>query len=168
MEQLFRIVNFSKSRKCACLVLAPLGSYRNKSTFLITMAVHVYLLSHLGSFFPLIIFSRGLATLRLVVSVGRSVDRSVGPSHFWIPSSFCIALAKPSATGLPCIRPCSFIPCYLILKKSFAPLLFFSDVWFYFPDIFPSVLYTCHFSIELNFIFIVPSLNWIFFLYGKF
>ena len=57
------------------------------------------------------VFSRGHTTLHLAVSVGRSVgwsvDRSVGLSHFWIPSGFRTAPAKPSATGLPCIRPCS-------------------------------------------------------------
>ena len=37
------------------------------------------------------------------------VGRSVHPSHFWIPSGFRItAPAKPSATGLPCIRPCLY------------------------------------------------------------
>ena len=36
---------------------------------------------------------------------------SVGPSHFWITSGFCTtAPAQPSATGLPCIRPC-LVPC---------------------------------------------------------
>ena len=54
-------------------------------------------------FFFFLIFSRGHATLHLGLSVGRSV----GPSHFWIPSDFRItAPAQPSATGLPCIRPC--------------------------------------------------------------
>ena len=56
------------------------------------------------------IFSRGHATLHLAVSVGKlvgwCVHQSIGPSHFWIPSVFCItAPAKPS-TGLPCIWPC--------------------------------------------------------------
>ena len=59
-----------------------------------------------GSYFtPL--FSRGHATLHLAVSVGRSVDREVGPSHFLIPGGFRItAPSQPSATVLPCIRPC--------------------------------------------------------------
>ena len=61
-----------------------------------------------------VIFSRGHATLHPAVSVGRTVGRSVGPLvrllHFWIASGFRItAPAQPSATGLPCIRPCSFI-----------------------------------------------------------
>ena len=57
------------------------------------------------------LFSRGHTTLHLAVSVGRSVGRSVlpsvRPSHFWIPGGFCITVpAQPSATVLPCIRPC--------------------------------------------------------------
>ena len=53
-----------------------------------------------------LIISRGHATLHLAVSVGRSVGPSV--CHiFWISSGFCItAPAQPSATGVPCIRPC--------------------------------------------------------------
>ena len=48
-----------------------------------------------------------VADTRLYTLPCRSVDRSVGPSHFWILSGFCItAPAQPSATGLPCIRPC--------------------------------------------------------------
>ena len=36
-----------------------------------------------------------------------SVGWSVRPSHFWIASGFCItAPTQPSATVLPCIRPC--------------------------------------------------------------
>ena len=55
----------------------------------------------------LFILSRGHSTLHLAVSVGMSVGPSVGPSRFWILSGFCItAPAQPSATGLPCIRPC--------------------------------------------------------------
>ena len=70
-----------------------------------------------------ILFSRGHATLHLAVSVSRSVHRS----HFWIPSSFCITTpAQPSATGLPCIRPCYHWFFYVMrrLKEQF----FF--VWF--------------------------------------
>ena len=56
------------------------------------------------------IFSRGHATLHLAVSVVRSVGMSVPPvlRHiFEFRAVFCItALAQPSATGLPCIRPC--------------------------------------------------------------
>ena len=64
------------------------------------------------------IFSRGHATLHLAVSLGPSirpsVRPSVGPSHFWIASGFCFtAPAQPSATGLPCIRPC--LNLYLLL-----------------------------------------------------
>ena len=48
-------------------------------------------------------FSHGHATLHLAVLVGWSVHRS----RFWIASGCCItAPAKPSATVLPCIRPC--------------------------------------------------------------
>ena len=55
------------------------------------------------SFFDHSVFSRGHATLHLAVSVGRSVR----PSHFWIAIGSCItAPAQPSATVLPCIRPC--------------------------------------------------------------
>ena len=40
-------------------------------------------------------------------SVGWSVCLSVRPSHFLIPSDFCItAPTQPSETGLPCIQPC--------------------------------------------------------------
>ena len=43
-------------------------------------------------------------------SVHRSVRRCIRPSHFWIPSGFCItAPAQPSVTGLPCIWPCSYV-----------------------------------------------------------
>ena len=46
--------------------------------------------------------------------------RSVGKSHFWILSGFCItAPAQPSATGLPCIWPC-----YAIRLKDLRP-----DTW---------------------------------------
>ena len=49
------------------------------------------------------LFSRGHVTLHLAMSV----DMSVCPSRFQIPSGFHItAPAQPSATGLPCIRPC--------------------------------------------------------------
>ena len=48
-----------------------------------------------------------VADTRLYTLPCRSVGRSVRPKHFWIPSGFCItAPAQPSATGLPCIRPC--------------------------------------------------------------
>ena len=51
----------------------------------------------------MILFSRGHATLELAVSVGRSVGRS----DFKFSIGFRIAApAQPSATGLPCIRPC--------------------------------------------------------------
>ena len=58
-----------------------------------------------------------VADTRLYTLPCRSVDRYVGPSvrpsHFWIPSGFRItAPAKPSATGLPCIRPC-FLTIYV-------------------------------------------------------
>ena len=54
------------------------------------------------------ILSRGHETLHLAVSVGPSVRLSVRWSHFWIVSGFRItAPAQSSATGLPCIRPCS-------------------------------------------------------------
>ena len=57
----------------------------------------------------LYLFSRGHATQHLALSVGPSV----GQSHFWIPSGFRItAPAQPSATGLPCIRPC-FLTIYV-------------------------------------------------------
>ena len=45
-------------------------------------------------------------------SVCWAVSRSVGRSHFWIPSGFRLtAPAQPSATGLPCIRP-RFYACF--------------------------------------------------------
>ena len=51
-----------------------------------------------------------VAGTRLYTLPCRSVGRYVGTSHFWIPSGFRItAPAQPSATGLPCIRPCCFI-----------------------------------------------------------
>ena len=53
-----------------------------------------------------LIFSREHATLHLAVSVARL--------YFWTPNGFRItAPVQPSATGLPCIRPCYMITQYL-------------------------------------------------------
>ena len=74
------------------------------------------------------IFSRGPATLHLAVSVGPSVRRSVRRSHFWIASGFRItAPTQPSATGLPCIRPCFF---HLRVTKK-VKILKVTDRWKY-------------------------------------
>ena len=50
---------------------------------------------------------KGCADTRLYSSPHRSVRPSASPSHFCIASGFCrTAPAQPSATRLPCIRPC--------------------------------------------------------------
>ena len=51
-----------------------------------------------------LIFSRGHVTLHLAMSVGPSVRRSV--TFLNCEQIRITAPAKPSATGLPCIRPC--------------------------------------------------------------
>ena len=62
------------------------------------------------------VFSRGHGTLHLAVSVGMSVC----PSHFRNLSCFRInAPAQPSATRLPCIRPCLNGHVHSVLKDMF-------------------------------------------------
>ena len=78
------------------------------------------------------LFSRGHATLHIAVSVGRS--------HLWIPSGFCItAPAQPSATGLPCIRPCCpnwvsqlllFLPSIVFLRLSPGQSQWVIAIWY--------------------------------------
>ena len=53
------------------------------------------------------VFSRGHATLELPVSVGTSLRNIVKI----VSGSRITAPAQPSATGLPCIRPCSVFRC---------------------------------------------------------
>ena len=57
-----------------------------------------------------------VADMRLYILPGRSVGRSVRPSHFWIPSGFRItAPAQTCMTGLLCIRP-RLVTCDLFWK----------------------------------------------------
>ena len=95
-------------------------TFRNLSHSLIySLLLHIYQFiyqyTYLSIFLPFFLFpffSRGHATLHLAVSVGRSVRYKL----FWILSGFCItAPAQPSATVLPCIRPCFFSYNYFIL-----------------------------------------------------